>query len=41
MWLYNNICVMILPWNLAITWWLAFFAVDFGYYWFHRMAHGE
>lgn len=40
-WVYNNLRIVNLPWNYAITWWLAFFGVDFGYYWFHRMAHGE
>ena len=40
-WVYNNFCVINLPWNSAVTWWLAFLAVDFGYYWFHRMAHGK
>ncbi|XP_077853126.1 alkylglycerol monooxygenase isoform X6 [Macaca mulatta] len=28
-----------LPWDSPWTWYLTFFGVDFGYYWFHRMAH--
>lgn len=40
-WIYNNLRIVSLPWNSAITWWIAFFAMDFGYYWFHRMSHGE
>lgn len=40
-WVFHHFCVVHLPWNSAIVWWLAFFGVDFGYYWFHRMAHGE
>ena len=40
-WAYNNFCLINLPWNSAVTWWLAFFGVDFAYYWFHRMAHGQ
>lgn len=40
-WVYNNFSVMALPWDSAITWWIGLFTVDFGYYWFHRMAHGE
>lgn len=40
-WVYHNFCVINLPWNSALVWWLAFFGVDFGYYWFHRMGHGE
>ncbi|XP_069816709.1 alkylglycerol monooxygenase [Dendropsophus ebraccatus] len=28
-----------LPWDSPWTWWLTFLGVDFGYYWFHRMAH--
>lgn len=40
-WVFHNFHVIELPWDSAITWWLAFLGVDFGYYWFHRMAHGE
>ncbi|CAH1775785.1 unnamed protein product, partial [Owenia fusiformis] len=39
MYIYDNWRIMELPWNSAITWWLAFFGVDIGYYWFHRYAH--
>ncbi|XP_072859357.2 alkylglycerol monooxygenase isoform X1 [Pogona vitticeps] len=28
-----------LPWDSPWTWYLTFLGVDFGYYWFHRMAH--
>ncbi|CAH1775783.1 unnamed protein product, partial [Owenia fusiformis] len=38
-WMYNNWRITELPWNSAFTWWLAFFGVDLGYYWFHRLAH--
>ena len=30
-----------LPWNSPLTYWVAFLGIDFGYYWFHRMAHGK
>lgn len=40
-WVHHNFCLIKLPWNSAITWWIAFFGVDFAYYWFHRMAHGK
>ncbi len=30
-----------LPWDSPWTWLLAFLGVDLGYYWAHRMAHGE
>lgn len=38
-WLYNNFCLYALPWDSPVTWWVALFAYDFFYYWFHRMAH--
>lgn len=38
-WVYNRIHFIDLRWDSAWTWWIAFFAVDFGYYWFHRGAH--
>ncbi|XP_013417440.1 alkylglycerol monooxygenase isoform X1 [Lingula anatina] len=38
-WVHERFCLYELPWNSAWTWWLCFIAVDFGYYWFHRMAH--
>ncbi|XP_066923768.1 alkylglycerol monooxygenase-like [Clytia hemisphaerica] len=28
-----------LPWDSVWTWLFAFVAIDFAYYWFHRMAH--
>ncbi|KTG06563.1 hypothetical protein cypCar_00021781 [Cyprinus carpio] len=37
---WNNFRLLELPWDSAWTWWLAFFGVDMGYYWFHRFAHG-
>lgn len=40
-WVYENYRVYSLPWDSAVTWWLAFLGLDFGYYWFHRMAHGK
>ena len=40
-WLYNNCRLYALPWDSAITWWIALLAYDFFYYWFHRMAHGK
>ncbi|XP_042595766.1 alkylglycerol monooxygenase isoform X2 [Cyprinus carpio] len=36
---WNNFRLLELPWDSAWTWWLAFFGVDMGYYWFHRFAH--
>ena len=30
-----------LPWNSALTYWITFLGVDFGYYWIHRLAHGN
>eukprot|EP00127_Corallochytrium_limacisporum_P006813 Clim_evm28s236 gene=Clim_evmTU28s236 len=36
---YPYIHFIDLPWDSAWTWWIAFLTVDFGYYWFHRMAH--
>lgn len=38
-WVYDNFRLTELPWDSAWTWFLAFLFVDFGYYWFHRMAH--
>ncbi|XP_053323244.1 alkylglycerol monooxygenase [Spea bombifrons] len=37
--IWNNYRLAELPWESPWTWWLTFFGVDFGYYWFHRMAH--
>ncbi|XP_056612598.1 alkylglycerol monooxygenase [Triplophysa dalaica] len=36
---WNNFRILELPWDSAWTWWLAFFGVDMGYYWFHRFVH--
>ncbi|XP_078519893.1 alkylglycerol monooxygenase isoform X2 [Lissotriton helveticus] len=36
---WNNYRLFELPWDSPWTWWLTFIGVDFGYYWFHRMAH--
>ncbi|XP_069504702.1 alkylglycerol monooxygenase [Ambystoma mexicanum] len=36
---WNNYRLLDLPWDSPWTWWLTFIGVDFGYYWFHRMAH--
>ena len=40
-WVYQHWRISELPWDSPLTWWLAFIGVDFGYYWFHRMAHGK
>lgn len=40
-WVYENYRLVTLPWDSPITWWIMFFGVDLGYYWFHRMAHGK
>ncbi|XP_063306810.1 alkylglycerol monooxygenase [Pelobates fuscus] len=37
--IWNNYRFVELPWDSPWTWWLAFFGVDLGYYWFHRLAH--
>ena len=39
-WIYENFRLVALPWDSPWTWWLMFFGVDLGYYWFHRMGHG-
>uniref|UniRef100_A0A8D2Q955 Alkylglycerol monooxygenase n=1 Tax=Varanus komodoensis TaxID=61221 RepID=A0A8D2Q955_VARKO len=36
---WENYRLMELPWDSPWTWYLTFLGVDFGYYWFHRMAH--
>src|SRR4029434_7770402 len=38
---WDNYRIVELPWDSAWTWWLAFFGVDFCYYWVHRCAHGK
>ena len=40
-WIYEHWRFTDLHWNSALTWWLAFLGVDLGYYWVHRMSHGE
>ncbi|KAM6451075.1 alkylglycerol monooxygenase isoform 2-T2 [Liasis olivaceus] len=36
---WNNYRIIQLPWDSSWTWYFTFIGVDFGYYWFHRMAH--
>ncbi|CAL8259098.1 unnamed protein product [Boreogadus saida] len=38
---WNHFRMVVLPWDSPWTWWLAFLAVDFGYYWVHRSSHGK
>ncbi|KAH0510238.1 Alkylglycerol monooxygenase [Microtus ochrogaster] len=38
--IWENYRLFDLPWDSQWTWYLTFLGVDFGYYWFHRMAHG-
>ncbi|XP_060223232.1 alkylglycerol monooxygenase isoform X3 [Meriones unguiculatus] len=37
--IWENYRLSELPWDSPWTWYLTFLGVDFGYYWFHRMAH--
>ncbi|XP_054093196.1 alkylglycerol monooxygenase isoform X4 [Callithrix jacchus] len=37
--IWENYRLFNLPWDSPWTWSLTFLGVDFGYYWFHRMAH--
>lgn len=37
--IWENYRLFDLPWDSQWTWYLTFLGVDFGYYWFHRMAH--
>ncbi|EAW93665.1 hypothetical protein LOC392636, partial [Homo sapiens] len=37
--IWENYRLFNLPWDSPWTWYSAFLGVDFGYYWFHRMAH--
>uniref|UniRef100_A0A8D1AAJ7 Alkylglycerol monooxygenase n=2 Tax=Sus scrofa TaxID=9823 RepID=A0A8D1AAJ7_PIG len=37
--IWENYSIISLPWDSPWTWYLTFLGVDFGYYWFHRMAH--
>ncbi|CAL8290112.1 unnamed protein product [Merluccius merluccius] len=39
MYVWNHYHLVALPWDSAWTWWLAFLAVDLGYYWVHRFSH--
>ncbi|XP_004676792.1 PREDICTED: alkylglycerol monooxygenase isoform X1 [Condylura cristata] len=36
---WENYSLISLPWDSPWTWCITFLGVDFGYYWFHRMAH--
>uniref|UniRef100_A0A674IAX7 Alkylglycerol monooxygenase n=1 Tax=Terrapene triunguis TaxID=2587831 RepID=A0A674IAX7_9SAUR len=36
---WDNYRLFELLWDSPWTWYLTFLGVDFGYYWFHRMAH--
>ena len=40
-WVYETLRLAELPWDSAWTWLLTFLGLDFFFYWFHRMAHGE
>ena len=40
MFVWNHFRLVELPWDSPWTWWLAFLAVDFGYYVVHRSSHG-
>ena len=40
-WVYGTFQLVELPWDSVWTWLLTLLGVDFAYYWFHRMAHGE
>ncbi|XP_003252640.2 alkylglycerol monooxygenase [Nomascus leucogenys] len=37
--IWENYRLFNFPWDSPWTWYLTFSGVDFGYYWFHRMAH--
>lgn len=37
--IWNNFRLTTLPWNSLWTWWICYIAVDFGFYWAHRLAH--
>jgi len=38
---YNNFRIHELPWDSAWTWYICLFAIDLGFYWAHRIAHGK
>ena len=40
-WVYGTFQLVELPWDSVWTCLLPLLGVDFAYYWFHRMAHGE
>eukprot|EP00736_Rhodelphis_marinus_P000012 Rmarinus@m.25254 len=37
--IYDNYRILELPTDSVAVWWLCFFLVDWGYYWFHRFGH--
>ncbi|XP_078600448.1 alkylglycerol monooxygenase-like isoform X1 [Branchiostoma floridae x Branchiostoma japonicum] len=38
-WLYRHMRLVDMLWDSPLTWWAAFFGVEFGYYWSHRLHH--
>ncbi|XP_019614554.1 PREDICTED: alkylglycerol monooxygenase-like [Branchiostoma belcheri] len=38
-WLYRHLRLVDMSWDSPLTWWTAFFGVEFGYYWSHRLHH--
>ncbi|CAH1253000.1 AGMO [Branchiostoma lanceolatum] len=38
-WLYRHLRLVDMSWDSPLTWWTAFFGVEYGYYWSHRMHH--
>jgi len=38
--IWENYRLFELPWDSVWTWIFTLLAVDFGYYWLHRCAHG-
>lgn len=40
-WVHENLRLVTLPWDSALTWFLCLVCNDFLFYWFHRAAHGE
>ena len=41
LYIYNNWRIYELPWDSAVTWFVAAILCDLGYYWVHRAAHGK
>ncbi|XP_049641655.1 alkylglycerol monooxygenase [Suncus etruscus] len=37
--IWDNYHLVVLPWDSPWTWYFTIIGVDFGFYWFHRMAH--